>query len=145
MLTRNDHGWILSVGGRQWSRAELLQLIGIDDHSRSERLRTTIDTLMGFGPANILVPIAMCTVYALRFNEPWMIVAAIPCLLSVAMLRPLFGGDRAKRLTMTEARLNRGVYIYALVNALGWFVLIAALDMAPLIEDLATNVSVAAQ
>lgn len=135
MLTRTDQGWTFAVGGRRWSQIELLRLIGIDDHSRSERLRATIDTVMGFGAANILVPIAMCTVYALRFDKPLMILAAVPCLLSVAMLRPLFGRDRKLRLAMPDARLGLGVYLYAVVNALGWFVMIAALDMAPLLED----------
>jgi len=135
MLLRNDHGWTITLGGRRWSEADLLRLVGIDDQSRGERVRATIDTLMGFGPANILVPMAMCAVYALRFNQPLMGLAAIPCMLSVAMLRPLFGGDRAQRLAKPVERLDRAVYAYALVNALGWFVMIAALDMAPLAED----------
>lgn len=135
MLKRVDHGWAVTLGGEIWSRADLLRLIGIDEISRGDRVRATIDTLIGFGPANIFVPIAMCTVYALRFSQPQMILAALPLLLSVALLRPLFGRNRAERAMIACDQVDRRVYLFATINALGWFMLVAALNTAPLFED----------
>lgn len=135
MLKRVDHGWAVTLGGEQRSPADLLRLVGIDDLSRADRVKATIDTLIGFAAANILVPIGMCTVYALRFGQPQMILAAVPLLLSVALLHPMFGSSRAARATMSGEQLDRRVYLYAAINALGWFVMIAALDTAPLFED----------
>ncbi len=135
MLKRVDHGWAVALGGELRSRADLLRLIGIDDLSRADRVKATIELLIGFGAANIVVPIGMCTVYALRFGQPLMILAAMPILLTVALLRPLFGRDRAQRAAMSGEQFDRRVYLYAAVNALGWFVMIAALDTAPLFED----------
>ncbi|MBX9859464.1 MAG: hypothetical protein K2Y20_07745, partial [Sphingomonas sp.] len=135
MLKRVDHEWAIALGGELRSRADLLRLIGIDDLSRADRVNATVDTLIGFGIANIVVPIGMCTVYALRFGQPFMIVAAVPLLLSIALMRPLFGLNRTQRGAIPIDQLDRRVYVFAMLNALGWFTMIAALDMAPLFED----------
>lgn len=135
MLKQTDQGWVIAFGGATQAVRDLLRLVGIDALSRTDRVRATVDMLIGFGPANIIVSLAMSGVYALRFGQPEMVLAALPMLGAVGMIRVLFGGNRAVRAAMPIDQLNRRVYVYSVLNALGWFFLIGALGMAPLPED----------
>lgn len=135
MRERSGQSRVIKLWEMCGSLNDLLRLVGIDSLSRPDRVRATVDTLIGFGSTNIFVPLAMCTVYALRFGQPWMILATLPMFAVIASIRAFFGPNRDYRAAMPIATLNRRVYIYAALNACAWFFVISALDMAPLAED----------
>lgn len=135
MLKRVDHGWAIALGGELRSRADLWRLIGIDDLSRAERVKVTINLIRGFGAANIFLPMVLCGIYALRFARPDIIFSVLPLFTAVIMVRPMFGHDPAERAALPLDRANRRVYFYAIANALGWFMVISALMTVPFVED----------
>lgn len=135
MLKQTDQGWVIVFGRATLAVRDLSRLLGIDALSRADRVRATVETLIDIGPINVLIALAMGGAYALRFNQPQMVIAALPILGAVALQILLFGGDRTRRAAMPVDLLNRRVYGYAVINAVCWFILIAALDSAPLAED----------
>lgn len=113
--------------------AEALALIGIEELSRGERIDATRRTLLLFAPLNIVVGIAMCAVYALRFAAPQIMVAAVPLTIIAAVAIRLLGTARGRGWTRDQNDL--AIKVYAGAIALCWFVLIGAIEAAPLEED----------
>ncbi|MBA4048807.1 MAG: hypothetical protein C0476_09735 [Sphingomonas sp.] len=135
MLTQSEQGWRMTLGGYSFTRDGLLRLVGIDALSRPERVRVTINLIRGFGAANILLPMVLCGVYALRLGRPDIIFSVLPLFTAVIMIRPMFGHNPDERAALPLAAANRRVYAYAVSNAIGWFVVISALMTAPFVED----------
>lgn len=125
----------MALGWNSFTRDHLLRLVGIDALSRPERIRVTINLIRGFGAANILLPMVLCGVYAIRLSRPDIIFSVLPLFTAVIMIRPMFGHNPAERAALPLAAANRRVYVYAVANAIGWFAVISALMTAPFVAD----------
>lgn len=135
MERHGQQGWSMALGSNFFTRDHLLRLVGIDALSRPERIRVTINLIRGFGAANILLPMVLCGVYAIRLGRPDIIFSVLPLFTAVIMIRPMFGHNPAERAALPLAAANRRVYVYAVANAIGWFVVISALMTAPFVAD----------
>lgn len=135
MTTQGEQHWRMAFGGHALSREGLLRLAGIDPLSRAERIRVTIDLIRGFGVANIVLPIIVCGLYALRLGRPDIIFSVMPLFTTVIMTGPLFGHTPAERAALPLEIANRRVYVYAVTSAVGWFIVLTAVMSAPFVED----------
>ena len=135
MLQQSEQGWMIMFRGHSVAWADVLRLVGIDALSRADRVKVTINLIRGFGAANILLPMVLCGVYALRLGRPDIMVSVLPLFAAVIMIRPMFGRNPQQRAALAPERANRRVYVYALANAIGWFVIISALGTATYMED----------
>ena len=112
-----------------------MALLGIVPLSRADRVEATCRTMLMFALPNIAVAAAMCTVYAVRFSAPMMMASALPLIAVVLAALRLFNPQRGRARHWTSAQTDRAVQIYAAAIAIGWFILIGAIEGAPLEED----------
>lgn len=111
------------------------QLVAVDELSRAERVSATQRMIVRFAPLNLVTAIAMCVVYALRFNQPFILMASIPLIIVVLTSIVLFQGVFLPRWQLSADAVDRGMNSYALAIGMAWFVLIGALNTVPLSED----------
>ncbi len=132
MLTdlRHDSRRIITVALRALNR-----LVTIDDLSRAERVSATRRMIVRFAPLNLVTAVAMCVVYALRFDQPFILMAGIPLGVVVLASMVLFQGLFLPRWRLSADAVDRAMNSYALAIGMGWFILIGALNTVPLSED----------
>lgn len=111
------------------------QFVAIDDLSRAERVSATRRMIVRFAPLNLVTAIAMCVVYALRFNQPFILMAGIPLIIVVLASIVLFQGVFLPRFRLSAEAVDQAMNSYALAIGMAWFVLIGALNTVPLSED----------
>ncbi|OYW21028.1 MAG: hypothetical protein B7Z43_11730 [Sphingomonas sp. 12-62-6] len=107
--------WMMSMARHAQS------FIAVDDLSRAERTAATVRMIIRFAPINVVTAVAMCVVYAIRFDQPFMAFASLPVAIVTLVLNP--------------ETIDRLMNVYALAIGLGWFVTIGALNTVPMSED----------
>lgn len=113
----------------------LRELVVIDELSRAERVSATRRMIVRFAPLNVVTAIAMCAVYALRFDQPSILIAGIPLIIVVFASMVLFQGLFLPRFRLSAGAVDQAMNSYALAIGMAWFILIGALTTAPLSED----------
>ncbi|MBY0303763.1 MAG: methyl-accepting chemotaxis protein [Sphingomonas sp.] len=110
-------------------------LFAIDGLSRADRVAATMRMALRFAPLNLVTAIGMAALYAFRVQQPLILVATLPIIAAVVGLIMLTWQDRLQRRLAAPDQGVRFVNGFALAIGLAWFVLIGALNMAPLNED----------
>lgn len=124
--------------GSSWMMSMVRQarsFVAIDDLSRAERAAATVRMIMRFAPVNLVTAVAMCLVYAYRFDQPLMVFASLPVALVTLVSMALFQGSFRAEWQLKAETIDRLMNFYALAIGIGWFVMIGALNTAPLSED----------
>lgn len=135
MASRGDLWGGVGQASARMALRQTLRVLGIDTLSHGDRVRATVETVMGMTLPNVIVPIVICAVYGLRLSRPEIVAASLPLILVVLAARRMFGARRADRAFVSIADADRRVYLYAALNAIGWFVVATALSDTVLAED----------
>ncbi|OYY65660.1 MAG: hypothetical protein B7Y49_05195 [Sphingomonas sp. 28-62-11] len=121
--------WMMSMARHAQS------FIAVDDLSRAERTAATVRMIIRFAPINVVTAVAMCVVYAIRFDQPFMAFASLPVAIVTLVSMALFQGMFHARWQLNPETIDRLMNVYALAIGLGWFVTIGALNTVPMSED----------
>ncbi len=107
----------------------------IDSRSRSERADATIRVIMRFTPLNLVAAVAMSGVYAYRFSQPSILLAALPLVAVVIVSMILFRGFLAPKWQLSILAAARVIPYHALAIGMAWFTVIGSLRAMPLSEE----------
>lgn len=135
MAGGKDQYWGTAVAAARGIHLHTLRVLGIDPLSHNDRLHATTETLRGIALPNALMPIMICIGYGLHLSRPDIILACIPQVLVVLSTRWLLGTSGAAGTTRAIADADRRIYVCAVLNALGWYIIATMLSQTPLAED----------
>lgn len=122
----------LKAYGQRWARLALH-----DEPSLDDRIAATVRAFEGVALANLILPVMLCSLYAVRTNLPIVALGAVPMIVTLAVglfTLPYARLGRVKYQNTKQAL--RAVNLFALAASSSWVAALAAVNAADIGEDI---------